>query len=894
MTLASARAAVHWLVLVALAHAAPLHAATPAGFDFDSTPGALSKQVVPSHYAIELNLDPAADRFGGSARIDVRVRAEVPSIVLHAHNLEAAKVALRDARGTRELAVRADPASRTWRLEPRDGRPIAAGAQVLELSWRGAVQRTGQGLFIVEHTAAGQPSRMLATQFEPRHARSVFPCFDEPAFRATFALQVTAPSGLEVLSNTPVERAQRTGTATRWRFARTPSMPTYLFAVSVGRFERLQQTIDGVRVAIVTTAGKREHGRYALAAMRQLLPYFRRYFGIAYPLPKLDLLAVPGVRNGAMEDWGLVSFHESLLLVDPRDSAPQKREWVYGLIAHELAHQWFGNLVTAAWWDEIWLNEAFATWIAAKATARFNPGWKLAETRRLDRRDALQRDATEATRAIRSGPVQEDAVFDVFDEITYDKGGAVLAMLEDWLGPERFRAGLAAYMRERRYSNATAGDLWRHLGQAAGRDIDAVVASWTDQPGYPVLDAVRNCRDGQTALTLSQSPFTLSDFARAQTWKVPVRMRHGGQRRFVLLDGASATLRWPGCAAAPVVVNAGDIGFYRVRYAPDDAAARLERIGELPPADRLMLLDDAFAASQAGRQPIAPYLQALTRLPESGVDAMHGAALQAVQAIDFIDASLTGASTREPFAAFARSVLAPLLAALGWQARDRDGPSAMKLRGELITLLARLGDDDVRRRAAASVRAAFGGGPPLEPTIREAVLAAAGAGADRSMFDLLAGALRDATNDERRWELARAIGAVQSDALAAAALTLALDERLPAQIVGRIPSWLSDEGRQPGRAYEFALQNFDALSRRSADWGRAWILPGAAAGSSDAAAAARLIEHQRERVGASGAAAAAQVAAEIELKARFREREAAALARMLAGVQRYRATARAP
>jgi aminopeptidase N len=727
---------------------------------------------------------------------------------------------------------------------------------------------------------------MLATQFEARHARRVFPCFDEPAFRASFALQVRAPRGFEVLSNTPVLRTRRDGDATVWHFARTPPMPTYLLAAAVGRFERLRETIDNVRVSVITTAGKREQGRFALGAMRQVLPYFRRYFGVAYPLAKLDLLAVPGVRDGAMEDWGLISFNESILLMDPRDSARQKREWVYSVLAHEVAHQWFGNLVTAAWWDEIWLNEAFATWLAAKTSEHFNPGWKRAETRRLDRVDALQRDATPATRAIRSGPVSEDAVFDVFDEITYAKGGAVLSMLEDWLGPERFRAGLAAYMRERKYSNATAGDLWRHLGRAAGRDVQAVVSSWTDQPGYPVLDVARECRGGRTVLSLAQSAFRLSDFARPLSWRVPVRIRQGKERHFTLLEAPAATLDWPGCDAAPVVVNAGDVGFYRVRYAPDEAAALLGRLPMLPPADRLLLQDDALALSQAGGQPIALYLQALGRLPGLQGDASHALALQAVEGIDFIDEALAGSPSRASFVAYARSILAPLLDKLGWRAGEGDDPVATRLRSALIGLLARLGDEDVRATATALARSALTGGAPIEPTIREAVLAAAGAGADEATFNLLVAALRAETRNERRWELVRALGAVQASALAERALALALDEQLPAQIVRRLPGWLSQRGRQPERAFDFAVRNFDALSRRSPEWGRNWILPGAAAGAATASAAVRLVDEQRQRVGEAGSATAAQIAAEIDLKARFREREAAAIEKALPGSDR--------
>ena len=467
-------------------------------------------------------------------------------------------------------------------------------------------------------------------------------------------------------------------------------------------------------------------------------------------------------------------------------------------------------------------------------------------------------------------------------------------MLEDWLGPERFRAGLAAYMLERRYSSATAGDLWRHLGQASGRDIDAAVASWTDQPGYPLIDVARACHDGQTVLTLSQSAFRLADFARPFDWTVPLRIRHGAQRHFVLLDEPTATVRWPGCDDKPIVVNAGDIGFYRVRYAADVAAAMLQLQHTLPATDRLMLLDDAFALSQSGGQPVLLYLQTLARLPEMKGDAMLAPALQAVEGIDFIDEALAGSAAREPFATFARSLLAPLLARLGWRARDGDGPTAMRLRGELIALLGRLGDADVRGRAAAAVHGAHADGGPIEPTVREAVLSAAAAGADALVFERLANALRRESREEQQLELARAIGAVQSAALAGPALALSLDERLPAHIVGRIPSWLSKQGRQPEQAYDFALQNFDALARRSPEWGRIWILPGAAAGSAESAAAARLVEQQRERVGGAGAASAAQIAAAIELKARFRAREAEAIAQSVDAVRRHRATARTP
>lgn len=872
------------LVLTLLA-GRPLHAAAAAtgnaGFDFDAVPGLLSKQVVPQHYALSLRLDPASSRFSGEVRIDLRVRSDVRDILLHADQLDAGHAELLDPKGgrPRDLDIRPDAATRTWRLVPADGQPVTAGSHALQLSWSAQVERNGQGLFGVDYKTPQGDARMLATQLEPRFARRVFPCFDEPSFRATFALQVTAPKGLDVLSNTPAEKSERDGADDmRWTFARTPSMPTYLFAVAVGRFERVEDTIDGIRVSVLSTAGKREQGRYALQAMRQVLPHYRGTFGISFPLPKLDLLAVPGVMNGAMENWGLITFEESVLLLDPKESAPQRREVIYGFIAHEVAHQWFGNLVTAASWDEIWLNEAFATWLGQKTSAKFNPQWKRAEGERLERADALGRDATKATRAIRSGPVSEEAVFDVFDDITYAKGGAVLSMLEDWLGPERFREGLAAYMNQHKYSNATAADLWRHIGQAAGRDVQAVVSSWTDQPGYPLIDATWKCREGRTELKLAQSAFRFGDFARPLKWQVPVRVNADGVRRFVLLDTDEATMSFPGCSDdTTVIVNAGDVGFYRVRYETEVAEKLLAKAASLPDRDRLMLQDDAFALALAGQQSVALYLRAVARLPTLPREAALLPALQAVDGIEFIDQALMGSPTSEPFAGFARSKLAPLLERLGWETPARDDPLSIRLRGKLIGTLARLGDGPVRVRASASTRTALSGSTPLEPSTREAVLSAAAAGADDTLIDALVEALRTESREERRRELARALGSVQTPSLADRVLSLTLDDRMPSHVLRRLPAWLSQDGRQAERALDFALRHFDALSSRSSEWGRVWILPGAASGSALPGTARKLVEQQSRLVGEIGDATAAIVAAEIELRARFREREAVAI-----------------
>ena len=441
------------LVLLACLPWVPVAVAQPR-FSFATTPGALSKSVVPLRYALAFELDPAQTRFSAQATITLRVDQPVPALVLHAHQLDADEASLQVAGAAPQpLRVSAGKLPQTWQLETPDAAPLPAGEYLLRVAYRGQVQRTGQGLYGVEHTVRGEKQRMLATQLQAVFARTVFPCFDEPAFRAVFEISVKAPEGYTVLSNMPSLTSEpvaagQPGTAwTRHRFAPTPAMPSYLVALAVGRFDELSGAAAGVPLRIFTAPGKREQARFALTATEQVVPYFNEYFGVPYALPKLDQLAVAGVRDGAMEDWGLISYTEPAILFDPERSSPLTQRWAFDTIAHEIAHQWFGNLVTAASWDEIWLNEAFATWMAGKATARFNPAWNTELHRRkwIDR--AMARDATTATRAIRSGPVRESAVFDVFDNITYTKGGAVLSMLEQWIGPDAFRRGLAAYMQ---------------------------------------------------------------------------------------------------------------------------------------------------------------------------------------------------------------------------------------------------------------------------------------------------------------------------------------------------------------------------------------------------------------------------------------------------------------
>ncbi|HJV96941.1 MAG TPA: M1 family metallopeptidase, partial [Albitalea sp.] len=643
-----------------------------ARFDFATTPGRLAKQVVPSRYALEFDLDPARDTFGGRAAITLRVHAAVDSVTLHAHELKARGATLVGVGGSRALRVTPDDKAMTWRLTPRDGKGIAAGEYTLRIAYGGIVHRTGEGLYRVDYKAGGQAQRWLATQLEEISARTLFPGFDEPAFRAVFDITVRAPRGLDVVSNMPRIEQRREGATTLHRFAATPAMPSYLVALAVGRFDPIEGVAAGVPLRILAAPGKSAQARYAMDVTRQLLPYYNDYFGLPYALPKLDQLAVPGVRDGAMEDWGLISYTESALLVDPATSGPRTEREVFAVIAHEVSHQWFGNLVTASFWDEIWLNEAFATWMEKKASEHFNPQWQvpLNARRRIDR--SMLRDGGQATRAIRSGPVDETKVTDQFDDITYTKGGAVLSMLEQWLGPDVFQRGLASYMRERKYSNATAGDLWFHLSRASGRDVAAVTSTWTDQPGFPLVQLSENCVDGRSVLRLTQRRFELDGALPAQQWKIPLRLARGTHVMTMLLEAPESHVEFGACSDEPVVGNAGGRGFYRVAYDAAQLRRLTARFGQLAPTERVSLLSDSFALAQAGQLPMSAYFALLAKV--SDVHDVDRAALfeMADAGLVFLDDSLAGTPAQAQVRAEARALFAPELARLGWQPRQDD------------------------------------------------------------------------------------------------------------------------------------------------------------------------------------------------------------------------------
>jgi aminopeptidase N len=459
-----------WLAVAGVA-VSGAGARAEAPFDFAANPGMLPKTIVPAAYRITLVTNRSLTAFTGREAVDVDVAVATRRIVLNQAGLTISRAAI----GGVVAAVVLDDAAQTVTLTfPQT---LKTGRTTLAIDFAGPITGDPYGIYHDDYvTAAGVHERMLVTQFEVADARRMFPGWDEPAFKARFQLTLTLPAGLLAVSNMPAARVTAAGAGMqRVVFGITPRMSTYLVAVAAGNFGRLQAAGGGTPIDLWAPEGSQAQGAYALQAASVILPYYNAYFGARYPLPKLSLIAIPNnYEAGAMENWGAITFIDDALLFDPKTSAPRTREEIYLTVAHEMAHQWTGDLVTMGWWDNIWLNEGFATWMETKATDHFNPDWEVWPRQHEGREDAMAEDAQPTTHPIQQPIDDISAANAAFDDISYQKGEQVIRMIEQWLGPDVFRDGMRLYIRRHAYGSSTSADLWNALQRVSHQNVAAV------------------------------------------------------------------------------------------------------------------------------------------------------------------------------------------------------------------------------------------------------------------------------------------------------------------------------------------------------------------------------------------------------------------------------------
>ena len=839
-------------------------------FSFQATAGKLPKDAVPAHYSLRLVPDLAKDRFEGRVEIDVDIAKPVKTLTLNAANLTFASATLVTGNSRAKLTPSVDAAKEIVTLSPASG-AIEAGRHRLRIDYSGPIGKHPQGLFQVPYKVreGGHlvDKKMLATHFEPVSARKMFPSWDEPAFRATFDIAVEIDEGLTAVSNMPVARETPLPRGRKEvAFARSVSMPTYLVALAIGELDSLQDEVDGIKLGIYTVKGKAGHAHFAMQATKEVVRYFNDYFGERYPLPKLDQIALPGGFGGAMENWGAIIYIESRLALDPAESSLRLQQAIYGIIAHEIAHQWFGNLVTMAWWDNLWLNEAFASWMATKTTEKFHPQWR-PELRRASHIDyAMAEDARKTTHPVQTVVDEDSRAMDIFDSITYTKGEAFIYMLEGYLGESVFRDGVRKYVRAHRFSNTTTADLWHHLSDASGRDVRSFAAQWTEQPGFPVVRVAQRCDGGQALVTLAQQRFTLNDPQAAPlTWNVPVTLgRSDGEPRTIILGAAPAEVRFAGCEP----VHSVKFGYYRVQYDDTGFTRLVETLDRLSASERLRLLSDTFAFMQAGIADATRYLRLIDRLAGETDRTVWE---QVVESLQFLRALIDSPADRASFDRYSASILSRPFAKAGWDPRQGEDADVPALRRLLIEALGRAGDQKVVTEAQA--RFAAREARAIDPAIRPAVLNVVGRHADPAGFDSLLSLMRGATDVESKWQAQSALRQVADVKLQRRWMELLMTDELPPEEAVWNLNHVASESEKPELAWQFIRTNLDKVYAKASPRGRVHVLPEAALAFADAARADELMQLTKAHLDAGALYEAEKVADWIRLKAAVKARE---------------------
>ncbi|WP_242393030.1 M1 family metallopeptidase [Anaeromyxobacter oryzisoli] len=738
----------------------------------------LPTSVRPTAYDASLSVDLDGRRFSGTIRIAVALAAPAEELVLHAAGLAVERASVRAAGRDLPVAeVRAAPASETIVL--RLGAAAPAGPASLELSFSGPMSPGLRGLYL-----AG--SGLAATQFESADARRVFPCFDEPGFKAPWRLAVDAPKGAVVLSNGVPAREEDRGAVRRVVFAETPPLPTYLVALVVGRVESLPAVeVRGIPVRTWASPEKLALTGFGQAVAVEALPRLEDYFAVPYAFGKLDQVGLPEFEAGAMENAGLVTFRETALLLDPATASLGQQKRVAEVVTHELAHQWFGNWVTMTWWDDLWLNEAFATWMAAKIVDAWKPAWRVWLDFDQGKAAAMRLDALRSTHPIHAEVKDVADAGEAFDLITYEKGGAVLRMIEGYLGEEPFRDGLRRYMRRHARANAVADDLWAALAEASRQPVVELANAWLREPGYPL---VRVSRAG-AALRLEQRRFfsdpAAATGADAATWPVPMvlRYRTGGREveQRVLLRDASAEVALEG-EPEILCANAGATGFYRVAYDAGLLAALNADLPALSPAERVALLQDEWALVRAGEAEMAAFLDLCAAL---GGEEDYAVLDELVARLATIEHRIVEDGDRPALQAFVARLFQPQLEAVGWDPAPGE-PDPVRLRRaaavRALGLVAR--DPEVRAEARARLdlwlareRAA------LEPNLHEVAVGVVAREGDAARFEAFRSLFRGETDPAFRRRYLLALAGFEEPALALRGIELCLSGEVPLQDV---------------------------------------------------------------------------------------------------------------
>ncbi len=870
--------------LTAAALACVLLSTAPGSAATSPDPWRLTREVQPLAQAVELTLDPAKDDYTGRVRIDLVAAAPFRSFRLHALGPVIATATLTDPAGSVTPLTAHVTRADLGIVELTAPTELPAGQYLLKADFTARYTRDGLGLY--KTVSRGDP--YLFTQFEDSHARKAFPCWDEPAFKINWQLTLTVPENLEAVANAPVARESRAGGLKTLHFGRTPPMSSYLVAIAVGPLEYVPVPDQGVPGHIITPRGQSALAAEAVRLAPPILARLEEYFGIPYPYAKLDQIAVPEYVYGAMENAGLITYTDRLLLMDPARPSFSARRRLANVMAHEIAHMWFGDLVTMEWWDDLWLNESFADWICAKVVDQQYPEFRIGIQQSKEIKGAMRSDALPSITAIRRPVTAETDLAQLADELTYSKGKGILTMVENWIGPAQFRAAMQAYFRQHSWGNTRADDLWAAFSSVSGNDITALLAAYIEKPGIPLV-TFAFAPDGR--LRLSQRQFTnLGDPAAPGQWQVPVVLNWSKQGRLhrerLLLTEESQTFDVPGLAEADwIYPNAGEAGYYRWSL-PAELNVRLARhAAELPALERVGLLDNNSALFSAGLIDGDAYLAFLTA---SGRDEDPDVVASVLEGIGGIHAAFVTTELEPTYQAYRASILRPVLDRIGLQPRAGEPDYIAPLR---VSLYGALGTDNADPAVVAECRRLAGlyleNPRQVDASLAYVALSVSAFHGDAALFETLQAALGKAAMPMQRSALIAALSGFRDPAIVRRALDYSLTPALNStEFLGVLTG-----GRSRGSAsaredlrdlrIQWMMEHFDAIAAKAPPEYVARLI--AVAGTADAATFDRVRAFLQSpgRRTEYGDVVIAKAADRLAARQRLKEKEQASVARYL-------------
>ncbi len=765
----------------------------------------LPSGVHPEAYTLTLTPDLKTATFTGQERIDVVLDHASRSITLNAAEITFLSV----RSGAQAAEVSLDPAKEQATFTFTKALP--AGHAMLEISYTGILNDKLRG-FYLSKTAR---RNYAVTQFEPTDARRAYPSFDEPALKATYDITLVVDQSDTAISNTNIvsDRPGPVAGKHTIHFATTPRMSTYLVAFLVGDFKCTEGKSDGVPIRACSTPDKVDLTKFAVEAAEHVLHYYDTYFGIKYPMPKLDMVALPDFEAGAMENFGCITYRETDLLVDAKQGSVDAKKRVAIVVAHEMAHQWFGDMVTMQWWDNLWLNEGFATWMETKAAQQWHPEWHFDQDAAQDLDTTLNLDAEATTRTIRAKATTPDEINEMFDGIAYGKAGAVLGMVENYVGEETFRRGVHNYLAAHLYGNATAEDFWNAQKATSHLPVDTIMRSFVTQPGVPLLTLSART-DG--SVPVAQSRFFISATAkgsRDQQWTIPVCLKAGEKQDCHLLTPEDSSLAVPAARAASFLyANAGDKGYYRTAYTPTqfkDIVAHAET--SLKPVERIGLLGDRWALVQSGQGTVGDYLNLLVALKQDPSATLFDTAQQQLERID---ADIATGADRAQLDAAIRREFEPVYSALGSPKKGESNDRA-QLRAKLFEILGDAKSPNVLAEARQIADRAYPASGPvdrsLDPALTEAAVRIASSNGDAALYGRVMDATRDTADPDLQSEAIRIISRFRSPDLVERTLDYAASGQVRNQDSWRIFAGLLESPATQDQAWDYIRQNWSKV-----------------------------------------------------------------------------------